>query len=73
MTNGITIDDEFRERSMDHIDDALDCRSSHAVHEGIGPAQGVRRDNHVLHGEERIAVIGRFLLDDIESRSRNRS
>src|SRR5688500_521328 len=47
------------------INDALQPCAGNGMEAFVGPAQGVRRDDHVVHAKERIRRIYGLLLEDV--------
>ena len=51
------------------IDEALAGTSTVAQKTLGGPTDGVRRDDHILHRQQRIGRVYRFLFKDIQARA----
>ncbi len=51
MIQHFPIDDELRSPAALRIDNARESRDRHIVKAFVGPAQRMRRDDHVIHGE----------------------
>jgi hypothetical protein len=65
MVLGLGVDEIIGQPALNHVDDASDCVSSDGVDERIGPAKAVSGGNDIVHREERIGGIGRFLLENV--------
>ena len=68
MRKHFRIDDERRAASRERVDDACQPRGRHVVKAFIGPAQRMRRDDDVVHGEQRIAGFDRFPFEHSPTR-----
>ena len=49
----------------------LEARGRHVVEAFVGPAQRMRRDDDVVHREQRIGRVDRLLLEHVERRARD--
>ena len=66
MGRRLGIDHEIGQAPLDHVDDPSDCISGDGVDERIGPAQIVGGGYDIVHREERVGGVGRFLLENVK-------
>jgi hypothetical protein len=67
MGRRLGVDDEIGQAALDHVDDPGDCISGDGVDERIGPAEVVSGGYDVVHCEESVGGVGRFLLENVEA------
>ena len=67
MGRRLKVDDEIGQAALERVDDPVNRVLDNGVDERIGPAEAVGGGYDIVHREERIGGVRRFLLENVES------